>query len=57
MPAVAQYEVTAAGPATHEAPMTRARSHWLAVAILLATLNIAGGFLVTQRMLRMFRKE
>jgi NAD(P) transhydrogenase subunit alpha len=25
-----------------------------AVAILLATINIAGGFLVTQRMLRMF---
>jgi len=27
-----------------------------AVAILIATVNIAGGFLVTQRMLRMFRK-
>ena len=27
-----------------------------AVAILFATINIAGGFLVTQRMLRMFRK-
>ncbi|MEQ8497372.1 MAG: Re/Si-specific NAD(P)(+) transhydrogenase subunit alpha, partial [Gammaproteobacteria bacterium] len=27
-----------------------------AVAILIATINIAGGFLVTQRMLRMFRK-
>ena len=27
-----------------------------AAAILLATINIAGGFLVTQRMLRMFRK-
>jgi NAD(P) transhydrogenase subunit alpha len=27
-----------------------------AVAILLATINISGGFLVTQRMLRMFRK-
>ena len=27
-----------------------------AVAILLATINIAGGFLVTQRMLQMFRK-
>jgi NAD(P) transhydrogenase subunit alpha len=27
-----------------------------AVAILLATINIAGGFLVTQRMLRMFRR-
>ena len=26
------------------------------VAILIATINIAGGFLVTQRMLRMFRK-
>jgi len=27
-----------------------------AIAILIATINIAGGFLVTQRMLRMFRK-
>jgi NAD(P) transhydrogenase subunit alpha len=30
---------------------------WLSgVAILIATINIAGGFLVTQRMLKMFRK-
>lgn len=27
------------------------------VAIFLASINIAGGFLVTQRMLRMFRKR
>jgi NAD(P) transhydrogenase subunit alpha len=27
-----------------------------AAAVLLATINIAGGFLVTQRMLKMFRK-
>ena len=27
------------------------------VAILIATINIAGGFLVTQRMLQMFRKD
>ena len=27
-----------------------------AVAILIATINVAGGFLVTQRMLKMFRK-
>jgi H+-translocating NAD(P) transhydrogenase subunit alpha len=27
-----------------------------AVAVLLATINVSGGFLVTQRMLRMFRK-
>jgi NAD(P) transhydrogenase subunit alpha len=26
------------------------------VAVLLATINIAGGFLVTQRMLKMFHK-
>ena len=26
------------------------------VAVLLAAINVAGGFLVTQRMLRMFRK-
>jgi NAD(P) transhydrogenase subunit alpha len=30
---------------------------WLGmIAVLLATINIAGGFLVTQRMLKMFRK-
>ena len=28
-----------------------------AAAILVASINIAGGFLVTQRMLKMFRKE
>ena len=27
-----------------------------AVAVLLSTINIAGGFLVTQRMLKMFRR-
>ena len=27
-----------------------------AIAVLLAAINVAGGFLVTQRMLRMFRK-
>ena len=27
------------------------------VSVLIATINIAGGFLVTQRMLAMFRKE
>jgi H+-translocating NAD(P) transhydrogenase subunit alpha len=27
-----------------------------AIATLIATINVAGGFLVTQRMLRMFRK-
>jgi len=27
-----------------------------AIAILIASINIAGGFLVTQRMLKMFRK-
>ena len=31
---------------------------WIAgVAIFLATINVAGGFLVTHRMLKMFRKE
>ena len=31
---------------------------WIAgVAIFVATINIVGGFLVTQRMLKMFRKE
>jgi NAD(P) transhydrogenase subunit alpha len=27
------------------------------VAILIASINVAGGFLVTQRMLRMFRRD
>jgi NAD(P) transhydrogenase subunit alpha len=27
-----------------------------AIAVLIATINVAGGFLVTQRMLRMFQK-
>jgi NAD(P) transhydrogenase subunit alpha len=27
------------------------------VAVILATINVVGGFLVTDRMLRMFRKE
>jgi NAD(P) transhydrogenase subunit alpha len=27
-----------------------------AVAVLIATINVSGGFLVTQRMLRMFRR-
>ena len=36
---------------------TGAISTWLAfIAVLVATINIAGGFLVTQRMLKMFRK-
>jgi NAD(P) transhydrogenase subunit alpha len=36
---------------------TSAISTWLSViAVLVATINIAGGFLVTQRMLKMFRK-
>ncbi len=37
-------------------PMTSAATLLGAAAILLATINIAGGFLVTQRMLKMFRK-
>jgi NAD(P) transhydrogenase subunit alpha len=31
---------------------------WLAgIAVVLATINVVGGFLVTDRMLRMFRKD
>jgi len=31
---------------------------WLAIiAVTIASINVAGGFLVTQRMLKMFRKE
>ena len=42
--------LTVSGPAGSPAVMLGA------VAILLAAINIAGGFLVTQRMLRMFRR-
>ena len=37
-------------------PPTSAVTILGAVAILIATINIAGGFLVTQRMLKMFQK-
>ena len=38
-------------------PQTGDVATWLgAIAILVASINIAGGFLVTQRMLAMFRK-
>ena len=30
---------------------------WVAIAILLAMINVAGGFWVTHRMLAMFRKD
>ena len=39
-----------AGPATSPSVVLGA------LAVLLATINVAGGFLVTQRMLRMFRR-
>lgn len=38
-------------------PWTDTKSILSGVAIFLATINVAGGFLVTQRMLKMFRKE
>mgnify|MGYP001297121377 FL=1 len=37
--------------------LTTAETIIAAVAIFLASINVAGGFLVTQRMLRMFRKR
>jgi NAD(P) transhydrogenase subunit alpha len=39
-----------------QAGETNAATYLGAVAILIATINVSGGFLVTQRMLRMFRK-
>ena len=42
--------LTVSGPAASPAVLLGA------AAILLASINIAGGFLVTQRMLRMFQK-
>lgn len=38
-------------------PWTDTKSILSGVAIFLATINVAGGFLVTQRMLKMFRKQ
>ena len=38
-------------------PWTDTKSILAGVAIFLATINVAGGFLVTHRMLKMFRKE
>jgi NAD(P) transhydrogenase subunit alpha len=38
-------------------PWTEPKSILAGVAIFLATINVAGGFLVTHRMLKMFRKE
>ncbi|MDC0158015.1 proton-translocating transhydrogenase family protein, partial [Verrucomicrobia bacterium] len=38
-------------------PWNDTKSILAGVAIFLATINVAGGFLVTQRMLKMFRKE
>ena len=45
--------LTASGNAGQVAPIAAILG---AVAVLLATINAAGGFLVTQRMLRMFRR-
>jgi len=42
---------------TGSEPWTNTKSILSGVAIFLATINVAGGFLVTQRMLKMFRKE
>ncbi len=44
------------GMLTLGGPLTSAATWLSAAAVLLATINIAGGFLVTQRMLRMFQK-
>ena len=38
-------------------PIASLETGLAAVAILIATINVAGGFLVTQRMLGMFRKQ
>jgi NAD(P) transhydrogenase subunit alpha len=38
-------------------PWTDTKGILAGVAVFLATINVAGGFLVTQRMLKMFRKE
>ena len=38
-------------------PWTDTKSILAGVAIFLATINVAGGFLVTQRMLKMFRRQ
>ena len=45
------------GFVTGAEPWTDTKGILAGVAIFLATINVAGGFLVTQRMLKMFRKE
>ncbi len=48
--------IVVGGMLTVSGPSTSAPVILGAIAILLASINIAGGFLVTQRMLRMFRR-
>jgi NAD(P) transhydrogenase subunit alpha len=48
--------VVAAGAGAHTGALSDVAVILGGVAILLASINVAGGFLVTQRMLRMFRK-
>lgn len=50
--------ITVVGAIVAAAEGKEALSNWLAVAaIALATINVVGGFLVTQRMLNMFKKK
>jgi NAD(P) transhydrogenase subunit alpha len=48
--------VVAAGAGTGAGELAGIAAILGGVAILLASINVAGGFLVTQRMLRMFRR-
>jgi NAD(P) transhydrogenase subunit alpha len=50
--------ITVVGAIVAAAEGRETLSNWLAVAaIALATINVVGGFLVTQRMLNMFKKR
>lgn len=50
--------ITIVGAIVAAGPMDSSVSKWLGVAALfLATLNVVGGYVVTDRMLKMFKKK
>ncbi|MFC6996935.1 NAD(P) transhydrogenase subunit alpha [Rufibacter roseus] len=50
--------ITIVGAIVAAGPMDSSVSKWLGIgALLLATLNVVGGYVVTDRMLKMFKKR
>ncbi|GAB3533877.1 NAD(P) transhydrogenase subunit alpha [Pontibacter brevis] len=50
--------ITIVGAIVAAGPETMSVSKWLGIAaLLLATLNVVGGYVVTDRMLQMFKKK